>query len=130
LANRFDYGAAIGNIVPGPITALNPFNSASYVLDVAQPSGFTIQSSPTEDDIFAGLGGHLWYQWDVSRVSPHEANGSFVLIDFQITNLVTQRDQAIFFSSLYLGVGIPLALSSSVELCKILGKPVNRRQKK
>jgi len=81
LANRFDYGPAIGNIVPCPITPLNPFNGACYVLDVAQPSGSTIQSSPTEDNIFAGLGGNLWYQWDISRVSPHEANGSFMLVD-------------------------------------------------
>ncbi len=129
LANRFDYGAAIWNIVPGPITPLNPFNGASYVLDVAQPSGSMIQSSPTEDNIFAGLGGNLWYQWDISRVSPHEANGSFVLVDFQIANLVMQRDQAIFFSSLYLGVGIPLVISSSVELCKVLGKTAKGSQK-
>lgn len=62
-------------------------------------------------------------------MSPHEANGSFVLVDFQIANLVTQRDQAIFFSSLYLGVGIPLVISSSVELCKVLGKTAKGSQK-
>jgi hypothetical protein len=122
LANRFDYGPAIGNIVPGPITPLNPIDSASYVLDVAQPAGSTIQSSPTEDNIFAGVGGNLWYQWDISRVSPHEANGSFVLVDFQITNLVTQRDQTIFLSSLFLGVSIPLAMSSLLELVKLTRK--------
>lgn len=96
---------------------------------MAQPAGAIIESSPTEDNIFAS-GGNLWYQWDISRASPLYASGSFVLVDFQITNLVTQRDQSIFFSSLYLGVGIPLAISSFVELCKILGKtPKGRRRR-
>jgi hypothetical protein len=127
LINRFDYGPAIENIVPGPITDINPFNSVSYVLDVAQPAGSIIQSSPTEYNISAS-GRNLWYQWDIKKLSSPVASGSIVLVDFQITDLVTRRDQTIFFSSLDLGVGIPLIISSIVELLK-LGKPASRKRK-
>jgi hypothetical protein len=118
LINRFDYAPEIGSRIPSVITPLNPFDTVSYLFDMAQVPGSTIQSAPIEDKIFESEG-TLWYQWDLSRLSPPMASGAVVVVDLQVLSLVTEHDQSLFMSSLFLGTGVPLTLSSLLELVKL-----------
>jgi hypothetical protein len=121
LQSQFDLApeSQIRTRVPGQmISIFNPTNSRC-LLNIVQPSNSQMQSSPSADELdFSN--GETWHVWDVSRRS---TLGDFfsigILSDFEIVDLVQERENTIFQSSLFLGVGIPTLISSVLELLKV-----------
>lgn len=59
----------------------------------------------------------LWYLWDVQKRSVMPLLGATAFaVEFEMTNLIEQKEKQLFDSALYLGVGIPTALSSVTSL--------------
>jgi hypothetical protein len=121
LQSQFDLAPEpqIRNRVPDQmISIFNPTNSRC-LLRMTQPSNSQIQSSPSADGL-AFSNGETWHVWDVSRRS---TLGDFfsigILADFEIVDLVQERENTVFRSSLYLGVGIPTFISTWLELLKV-----------
>jgi predicted small lipoprotein YifL len=122
LQSQFDAApeTPIRNQVPGKmISFFTPFNSGHYLLSVAQPRNSQIQSNPAADQLRFSTG-ETWYIWDmVRRSSTGDFFATGVQTDFEIVDLVRTRENTIFVSSLFLGVGLPTMISGVVELVKI-----------
>lgn len=134
MVNQFDSAtqAEIRNLVPNRMVSfLTPLNSLRYLLKVARASDSFVSADPAADAIdFSD--GKLWYTWDIGRRSDDHFFATAIMVDFEIASLVEQRERTVFFASILLGVGIPLIISSLVELFKLRiraeGDPFARRR--
>lgn len=124
LQTQFDSApeSPIRNRVPGQmISIFNPVNS-HCLLRVAPPFNSQMQSNLAADRL-AFLNGKTWYVWDVSKIS---ALGDFfasgIQTDFEMVDLVRNRENTVFWTSLKLGVGIPTLISSVLELLKVIDR--------
>jgi hypothetical protein len=68
------------------------------------------------------------YIWDVRKrsIAPLVASTAFAL-DFEMNNLVEEKEERLFDSALYLGLGIPTAISSISSLATWYTSPLRSR---
>jgi len=105
--------------IPGnTFSYFTPASSDNYLLEIAQPQRSRMESTPTAANIiFASR--RTWYLWNMSQKrSALDFFGTAVLTDFEMLDLVEQRERMIFTDGLLLGVGIPAAMTGILELLR------------
>jgi len=105
-------------IAIGTFSFFTPVSSQSYALEIAQPERSRMESSPAADAIvFAGA--RTWYLWTLDeKRSALDHFGMAVLTDFEMLDLVEQRETDIFRVGLFLGVGLPAIITGILELLR------------
>jgi hypothetical protein len=107
--------------IPGAsFSYFTPADSESYALEVAQPEQSRMESTPAANAIvFAGS--TTWYLWNLAENNKAlDYFGMAVITNFEMLNRVENREIAIFTDGIFLGVGIPFATSSALELFREL----------
>jgi hypothetical protein len=105
--------------IPGEtFSYFTPASSNNYLLEIAPPEHSRMETNPAADNIvFRGI--RTWYLWDLSqKPSGLEFFGTAVLADFEMLYRVEQREILIFRAGIFLGVGLPLALTMILELLR------------
>jgi len=107
-------------IAVGTFSFFTPVSSQSYALEIAQPERSRVESTPAADAIvFAGA--RTWYLWTLpEKRSALDYFGMAVLTDFEMLDLVEQRETYLFQDGLLLGVGLPAILTGTLELLREL----------
>jgi hypothetical protein len=105
--------------IPGTtFSYFTPADSGNYFLEVAPPQHSKMESNPSSDSILF-LEGRTWYSWSLSQKS----NGLFffgtvIVTDFEMSDLVEQREMLFFQAGILFGVGIPAAMTGALELLR------------
>ena len=95
-----------------------PASSENYFLEVVAPENSRMESNPSSDRIVS-TEGRTWYLWSISqRMSGLDFFGTAIVADFEMTSLVEQREALIFRAGIFLGVGIPAAMTGALELLR------------
>jgi hypothetical protein len=132
LITQFDSAAfttfppAVTPEIPGTtFSYFTPANSGNYFLEVAPPERSKTESNPSSDSIILSES-RTWYYWDVSTLILSRRNGpaffgTAILADFEMSDLVEQRERLFFQAGILFGVGIPAAMTSAIELLREVG---------
>jgi hypothetical protein len=90
------------------------------VLSVRPPSDSNVvQTSPSAEEFTFAEGG-LWYIWNISSIAkPWPVSVAAVAVDLEVNSLAKIEQDVGYWTSLGFGIGVPLALTSFIELLKL-----------
>jgi hypothetical protein len=94
----------------------------SSILTVGVPaSSSVVQTNPPAEQ-FASVDGELAYIWNISRVAkPWLVQVVAVAVDMEMNALANYEQEINYWTALGFGIGVPLVLTSLVELVKLRG---------
>ncbi len=99
---------------------LIPDESLSMNMSMAKPTNSTISQILPAPDNQGFAYNKIWFNWDIKSRSDSRGFASVVIsLDFESDSMKSQFETSLFYSGLLVGIGIPISVSSLLELLKI-----------
>jgi hypothetical protein len=99
---------------------LLPDFTSRTLLSVAKPEMAAFSGTMPNPDRVTFYSGKVWYLWDIKAGSDYSKYVSTaVTLDLEIEQFKKEYEQSYAFFALLMGIGLPLVISSVVELLKL-----------
>lgn len=99
---------------------LLPDVTSRTILSIVKPDRATISEAMPNPDVIGFSEGKVWYNWDIKKRSDRNLYASTaVSIDMEIDELKKKYESSWAYFTLFLGVGIPIMISSFVQFLKL-----------
>jgi hypothetical protein len=105
---------------------LLPAETAQTLLSVAKPETSTISNTVPNADAITFSTKRVWYVWDIrNKNNPTLYASTAIIMDIEINDKKIQYEQAFAFFPLFVGIGIPMMVSSATELVRLRSNEQN-----
>lgn len=99
---------------------LLPAETAQTLLSVAKPETSIISNTMPNSDAITFSTRRVWYFWDIrNKNNPTLYASTVITMDMETNDNKIQYEQALAFFPLFVGIGIPMMVSSATELVRL-----------